>query len=252
MKYKLSHSISFAILAALSWSTIPLISRPAFGDEMASMINELENVLNQSKSSSKTFNDLFTSKQVSKIKNRHRHLLQKFPNTNWKIETSSKLDEGKVIIYTVLQGNQAQYNLEAKQKILLEITAGKITNQSLLESQSIINSNNKNIPIRISIPQVVLTGSKYNADIILVKPLGDRIVAGGLIRIDADELEQNANPNIEISELGGGGIFKSIQAPLKPGIETLAALIVHPEGIISITHQVRVVSKEEELKLHQI
>ena len=41
--------------------------------------------------------------------------------------------------------------------------------------------------------------------------------------------------------------FKSVKAPLKPGIQNWAALLVHPDGVISITKMVKVVSIESEI-----
>ena len=48
--------------------------------------------------------------------------------------------------------------------------------------------------------------------------------------------------------LGSGGIFKSARAPKKPGEHRWAALIAHPQGLISITKKVRIVSKSSELR----
>jgi hypothetical protein len=56
------------------------------------------------------------------------------------------------------------------------------------------------------------------------------------------------SPDIQLQPLGGGGLFKSVQAPFKPGIQTWAALLVHPEGVVSVSKQVRVVDDKSQLQ----
>ncbi len=50
-----------------------------------------------------------------------------------------------------------------------------------------------------------------------------------------------------LSPMGGGGLFKSVKAPLNEGVQTWAALLAHPDGLISVTKKVRVVSDESDL-----
>ena len=42
--------------------------------------------------------------------------------------------------------------------------------------------------------------------------------------------------------MGGGGLFKSVQAPQVPGSQTWALMLVHPDGLVTATKRVRVVS----------
>jgi hypothetical protein len=44
-------------------------------------------------------------------------------------------------------------------------------------------------------------------------------------------------------------LFKSVKAPYQPGSQTWAALVVHPEGVITVTKRVRVVSDKSQLRL---
>ena len=96
--------------------------------------------------------------------------------------------------------------------------------------------------ITITIPDVVLTGSNYDIDIIIEEPLKEAIIAGGLI-----SLNSNSNNNIELIPMESGGLFKSIRAPFKPGAQRLGALIAYPEGLISISKMVRIVSDPKDL-----
>ena len=114
---------------------------------------------------------------------------------------------------------------------------------------SILKSGNKMLNVTVQIPDRVLTGSIYDIDIILEEPLEDSIIAGGLIAINDSKLRtNNSHKDIELMPLGSGGIFKSARAPLNPGELRWAALIAHPQGLISITKKVKIVSSSSELR----
>ena len=49
-----------------------------------------------------------------------------------------------------------------------------------------------------------------------------------------------SNDLFGIKPTQSGGLFKYIQAPLKPGSQTISAIITHPKGIYSITKKIKV------------
>ena len=60
-------------------------------------------------------------------------------------------------------------------------------------------------------------------------------------------LEQKS-PDIQLEPLGGGGLFKSVQAPFQPGSQVWAALLVHPDGIVTVSKRVQVVNDRSKLR----
>jgi hypothetical protein len=52
---------------------------------------------------------------------------------------------------------------------------------------------------------------------------------------------------LQLGALGGGGLFKSVQAPYTPGFQTWAILLVHPKGVVSATKRVLVVADKTQL-----
>ncbi len=103
-----------------------------------------------------------------------------------------------------------------------------------------MRNDNKKIDITFSIPERVLTGAKYDIDIILNKPLEEVIIAGGLKpHQDESFLEQE----ITIEPLVSGGIFKVTRAPSKPGTQIWSGMIAHPKGIITFTKSIEIVEK---------
>ena len=55
------------------------------------------------------------------------------------------------------------------------------------------------------------------------------------------------DPDLQLGALGGGGLFKTVQAPFTPGSQTWAVLLVHPKGLVSATKRVRVVTDKAQL-----
>ena len=77
-------------------------------------------------------------------------------------------------------------------------------------------------------------------NLIVEKPLDNSLIASGMIVLKNDDNITISNNSFEIKPNQSGGLFKYIQAPLKPGYQTISAIITHPEGIYSITKKIKV------------
>ncbi len=183
----------------------------------------------------------------------HRRLKSRFSDLEWKVTHMTPLKDNQLPVVIYLTGNSKsgpqEYSLESTQKLILGLQGDKIIEQRLVSEQSILTNNKKDLPISIRIPDTVLTGTRYDLDIVLEEPLGEDLLAGGLIALDDQDIYKDNAPDIEISPMPGGGLFKTVQASYSPGIQTWGIFLVHPDGLISITKSVRIVSDEEELRL---
>jgi hypothetical protein len=92
-------------------------------------------------------------------------------------------------------------------------------------------------------PEEVLTGQRYDIDVVLDEPLKETMLAGGVGEISAEAQRNLRSPALQLGALTAGGIFKRIQAPYKPGSQFWAVLLLHPEGTVSVSRLVRVVSR---------
>ena len=119
--------------------------------------------------------------------------------------------------------------------------------QEVLAEQSLLHSGAAAVPVTLAIPDAVLTGSRYDVDVIVDQPLGKAVVAGGLLSLTPEQVEQQIRPDLSLEPMGGGGLFKTVQAPQRPGLQNWAAMLVHPQGVITVTKRVRVVSDRNEL-----
>ena len=85
-------------------------------------------------------------------------------------------------------------------------------------------------------------------DVIFDDPLDGALTAGGILALSPAQVASMESPSIELTALSGGGLFKTVQAPLTPGSQTWAVLLVHPKGVVTATKRVRVVTDAKDLQ----
>jgi len=144
----------------------------------------------------------------------------------------------KVLGKKILNGET--HILESNFDYLFSIVNGKIDDGIIKNLFTTIRNDNKMIDISFKIPDKVLTGTKYDMDIILTKPLEEVIIAGAIKSHQIDSLFEQ---EILLEPLASGGIFKMARAPSKPGIQIWSGIIAHPEGMITFTKSIDIVDK---------
>jgi len=182
---------------------------------------------------------------------RRKALLKQFPDASWTLTPGPNLRDGRQTVEVLIKGTHAQggktFRLDARQWLALNSSAGRITSQTVLREQTILRSGDSDLPVSLQIPDAVLTGQRYDVDVVFDEPLDGAVVAGGLLALSSRETKAMAMPRVELGALGGGGLFKTVQAPYTPGEQTWAVLLVHPQGIVTATKRVRVVSDRTQL-----
>jgi len=186
------------------------------------------------------------------LQRRWSSLRQQFPDARWQLTPAATTQNGQPTINLRVTGTRevgpVTYRLDAQQLLELRSDGRRINGENLLQEQSIVRSGDTDLPVSVLIPDAVLTGQRYDVDVIFDDPLNGALVAGGLQALSAQQVAAMESPAIELSALGGGGLFKTVQAPYSPGTQTWAVLLVHPKGVISATKRVRVVADRAELK----
>ncbi len=202
----------------------------------------LENALNTR--NLKLIKNIFKEDENFKIQEQFKEIIKDFPNSKWQIKRLSGENSKEKIFNIKVNGNKIVngeiYFLESNFKYLFSIQNDKINNGNIKNLLTTIRNDQNKIDIIFRIPEKVLTGKKYDIDIILNEPLGDEIIAGGIISHQDDTyLKQEIN----IEPLASGGIFKTTRAASKPAKQIWSGIIVHPKGTISFTKSVEIVEK---------
>ena len=202
----------------------------------------LENALNTR--NLQLIKNTFKEDENFKIQEKFKEIIKDFPNSTWQIKRLSGENSKEKIFNIKVNGNKIVngeiYFLESNFKYLFSIQNDKINNGSIKNLLTTIRNDQNKIDIIFKIPERVLTGTKYDIDIILNEPLGDVIIAGGIISHQDDSyLKQEIN----IEPLASGGIFKTTRASSKPARQIWSGIIAHPKGTISFTKSVEIVEK---------
>ena len=167
----------------------------------------IENALNSR--NLKFINESFKNEESLKMTKKLSKILKEFPDSKWKIKKLKSNNPSEEIYQIKVLGKKLVHGeifmLESKFNYLFSLVNGKINQGRIQNLFTIIRSDEKNIDISFSIPDKVLTGTKYDIDVILNKPLEEVIIAGG---IKAHQVESFLDQEIDLEPLVSGGIFK--------------------------------------------
>ena len=184
----------------------------------------------------------FRNDKNKNIPKQFSNLINDFPDSKWQIKRLKSSIPDKDILRINVSGkkviNGEIHILESDFDYLVSIANGKIDEGIIKNLFTTIRNDDKKIDISFKIPEKVLTGSKYDIDIILNKPLEDVIIAGS---IKPHEVNSFFEQEILLEPLATGGIFKMTRAPSKPGIQIWSGMIAHPKGIITFTKSIDIV-----------
>jgi len=206
----------------------------------ADFIRNLENSLNTR--NLEFIKKNFRNDESQSIKKQFSKIINDFPDSKWKIKKLKSDVPNEDILRIKVSGekivNGEIYILESNFDYLFSIVNGKIDEGIIKNLFTTIRNDNKKIDISFKIPDRVLTGSKYDIDIILNKPLEGVIIAGS---IKPHQLNSFFEQEILLEPLASGGIFKMTRAPSKPGIQIWSGIIAHPKGMITFTKSIDIV-----------
>ena len=184
----------------------------------------------------------FDENEKINFKNKFFKLIKEFPDAKWEIIKSNLINANQHRLDMRLYGsknlNGKKFKLESRFDFVFNLDNGFIKQGNIQNNLTTIRSDDNKIDIKISIPDKVLTGSKYDIDIILNQPLEETIIAGGIKEYEEGKL---LNQSIPLEPLATGGIFKVSRAPLLPGLQIWTGIIAHPSGLVSFTKTVNVV-----------
>ena len=209
--------------------------------ENQSLGNQLEEILNNKNND--LLKDLFLQKSFKKFDQQFLDLKEKYQDTKWSIKTINNHPEKTLLdvrITAIRKIADQIYHLNSKQTVKIETYKNKIKSYQVINEESILNSEKSPLVVKIISPDKVLTGERYEMNLIIENPLDDSLIASGMIVLKNNENINISNDHFGIKPNQSGGLFKYIQAPLEPGFQTISAIIAHQEGIYSITKKIKV------------
>ena len=205
-------------------------------------IRNLENSLN--KRDLEFIKKNFKNDENQNIPKQFSKIINDFPDSKWTIKRLKSNIPNKEILKIKVSGkkivNGEMHILESNFDYIFSILNGKMDEGSIKNLFTTIRNDHNKIDISFKIPDKVLTGSKYDIDIILNNPLEEVIIAGS---IKAHQVNSFFEQEILLEPLASGGIFKITRAPSKPGIQIWSGIIAHPKGMITFTKSIDIVDE---------
>ena len=211
--------------------------------------DQLEAALNQGDTAG--LKRLVDPQLQERLQRRYDRFAADFPGASWHVDQLAPMADGRsrlrVSVKGVGRSEGLLYRMQASQTVAVQLEGGVMREEELLDDRSLLRSGTARLPISVRLPRAVLTGSRYDIDVIVDEPLGPAMLAGGLVQINGESGTASAQPSIQLEPLGGGGLYKRVQAPQAPGNQTWAVMLVHPDGVVTATQRVRVASNAAEL-----
>ena len=235
------HSLTTKLIGFLF--LYPLLINSALSKNINNQLlsNQLEQILNERKDY--LLKDLFSKQSFYKFNKQSLAFRNKYKDSKWSIKMISN-DQQKSLLDVNINStrtiNDQIYDLQSKQTVKIETFKNKIKVYQVIDEESILNSQDSPLSVKLISPEKVLTGERYEINLIIENPLDNALTASGMIVIKDNEKMKLSNDRFGIKPDQSGGLFKYIQAPLEPGYQTISAIITHPEGIYSITKKIRV------------
>ncbi|MCY4235584.1 MAG: hypothetical protein OXE74_04660 [Cyanobacteria bacterium MAG CAR2_bin_4] len=175
---------------------------------------------------------------------RLERLEERFGPLRWQVSQGQAIPDGRARLELEVRGMGevagVLYQLEATQTLAVSSRQGQILEQEVLEEESWVYSGDQRLPVTLQIPDAVLTGQRYDVDVILDEPLDSGLLAGGILEVSTYEAQIMRAPTIQLGTLHAGGLFKRVQAPYTPGGQTWTVMLVHPDGALIVSKRVRV------------
>ena len=221
----------------------PLVINCALSQNINNQLlsNQLEEILNERKDN--LLKDVFSKQSFYKFNKQSLAFRNKYKDSKWSIKMTRNDQKNSILDVKIKStrtiGDQV-YNLHTKQTVEIKTYKNKIKNYKVIDEESILSSQESPLIVKIISPDKVLTGERYEINLIIEKPLDDSLTAGGMIILNNNRKMNLSNDLFGIIPNQSGGLFKYIQAPLEPGSQIISAIITHPKGIYSFTKKIKV------------
>ena len=115
------------------------------------------------------------AEMASEIEASHTKFVSLFPNATWTVSIAPALRDGRAALEVSITGSKKSngqvFTLETNQLLALKVENDRVIDYERIKDQSILTTSNRVVPITLNIPDSVLTGTRYDVDIVFDDPL---------------------------------------------------------------------------------
>ncbi len=160
---------------------------------------------------------------------------------DWEATETGYTTETEITITGRTAGDRP-YQLESAMRSRQTFINDRLVRQATLEEASTLSAGDDPPTVRIQLPDGVAPGDRFEFDAIVLEPLGDNFLLGGVLEESVDLAIDRDPAFIELEPLNAGGLFKIGTAPAESSDLWISGAIVRKDGITIVTQRLPVSS----------
>ncbi len=127
---------------------------------------------------------------------------------------------------------------------------GRLVREEILSERSEVTTGDRPPTLQVNLPERVAPGQKYNFDVIVLEPVDDDLLLGGLLDEPVSPQGYGKPSEADLAPLvdsqtgtGPGGIFKIGEVPRDGNDRWISAVVMRKDGITMVTQRLRVAKR---------
>jgi hypothetical protein len=160
---------------------------------------------------------------------------------DWEATGTGYITETEITITGRTTGDRP-YQLASAMRSRQTFVNDRLVQQTTLEEASTLSAGEAPPTVRIQLPDGVAPGDRFEFDAIVLEPLGDNFLLGGVLEESVDLAIDRDPAFIELQPLNAGGLFKIGTAPAESRDLWISGAIVRKDGITIVTQRLPVSS----------
>jgi len=178
---------------------------------------------------------------IAQFWNRYETLTYNIELLDWEATATGYTTETEVTI-TGQTADDRPYQLESVLRSRQTFVNDRLVRQTTLEEASTLSTGSAPPTVRIQLPDGVAPGDRFEFDAIVLEPLGDNFLLGGVLEESVEQAIDHDATFIELEPLSAGGLFKAGTAPDEARDLWISGAIVRKDGITIVTQRLPVSS----------
>lgn len=176
---------------------------------------------------------------IAEFWNRYATLNYQVELIDWEATGTGYTTETEITITGRTLGDQP-YQLQSVMRSRQTLVNNRLVRQTTLEEASTLSTGQAPPTVRVQLPDGVAPGDRFEFDAIVLEPLGDTFLLGGVLEESVDLAVDRDPAFIELQPLSAGGLFKIGTAPAERRDLWISGAIVRKDGITIITQRLPV------------
>ena len=189
-----------ALASALATAVVALSAAPL---RAAPSLQALQDALNSTAPDAlNTVLEAGDGLDPQQVERRRQLLRQQFPDASWSVQAGAPLRDGRATTTVIVTGSRQRgpfrFRFEARQQLVLGASANRFNSQQVIRESSLLRTGDGDLKVSLQIPDAVLTGQRYDLDVVFDDPLEGAVVAGAIKPVSAAELLRLQTPDMPL------------------------------------------------------